>query len=183
MDTVLHKDIKRILVSEDEVRQIVQGLADKLNKDYGDEELTVLVILKGSMIFAADLIRKLKMPVTIEFMRVSSYGAGTKTSGFINIKQDVECDIAGKNILIIEDIIDSGNTLYKLKEVLLERKPKSCKICTMLDKPDRRVADVTVDYQGTVIPDEFAVGYGLDFNERYRNLEYIGVLKEEVYGR
>ena len=133
------------------------------------------------MVFASDLIRKLKMPVAIEFMRVSSYGAGTSSSGFINIKQDVECDIEGKNILIIEDIIDSGNTLYKLREVLLERKPKTCRICTLLDKPDRRVADVSVDYQGKAIPDEFAVGYGLDYNEHYRNLSYIGVLKREVY--
>lgn len=177
----LHKDVDSILVSENEIKEIVNNLADKINSDYGNEELTVLIILKGSMVFASDLIRKLKMPVAIEFMRVSSYGAGTSSSGFINIKQDVECDIEGKNILIIEDIIDSGNTLYKLREVLLERKPKTCRICTLLDKPDRRVADVSVDYQGKAIPDEFAVGYGLDYNEHYRNLSYIGVLKREVY--
>lgn len=181
MSLKLHKDVESVLVSEEEVKQIVQNLADKINCDYGNEELTVLIILKGSMVFASDLIRKLKMPVSIEFMRVSSYGAGTSSSGFINIKQDVECDIEGKNILIIEDIIDSGNTLYKLKEVLLERKPKTCRICTLLDKPERRVTDVSVDYQGKAIPDEFAVGYGLDYNEHYRNLSYIGVLKREVY--
>lgn len=179
----LHKDIEGILVSKEELEQIVEDLADKINADYGDEELTVLVILKGSMIFASDLIRKLKMPVAIEFMRVSSYGMGTSSSGFINIKQDVECDIIDKNILIIEDIIDSGNTLYKLKEVLLERKPKSLRICTLLDKPDRRVTDVSVEYSGKIIPDKFAVGYGLDFDEHYRNLEYVGVLKEEVYSK
>lgn len=182
MDNI-HKDIERILVSAEEVKDIVQTLSDKINADYKDEELTVLIILKGSMVFASDLIRKLKMPVSIEFMRVSSYGAGTSSSGFINIKQDVECDIEGKNILIIEDIIDSGNTLYKLKEVLLERKPKTLRICTLLDKPDRRVTDVTVEYQGKIIPDEFAVGYGLDYNEHYRNLEYVGVLKKEVYSK
>lgn len=177
----LHKDVESILVSENEIKEIVDNLADKINNDYGNEELTVLIILKGSLVFASDLIRKLKMPVSIEFMRVSSYGAGTSSSGFINIKQDVECDIEGKNILIIEDIIDSGNTLYKLKEVLLERKPKTCRICTLLDKPERRVTDVSVDYQGKAIPDEFAVGYGLDYNEHYRNLSYIGVLKREIY--
>lgn len=179
----LHKDIESILVSEEEIKEIVKNLADNINSDYKDEELTVLIILKGSMVFASDLIRKLKMPVAIEFMRVSSYGEGTSSSGFINIKQDVECDIKDKNILIIEDIIDSGNTLYKLKEVLLERKPKTLRICTLLDKPDRRVTDVTVEYQGKVIPDKFAVGYGLDYNENYRNLEYVGVLKKEIYSK
>lgn len=179
----LHKDVESILVSEEEVKEIVQNLADKINADYKDEELTVLIILKGSMVFASDLIRKLKMPVSIEFMRVSSYGAGTSSGGFINIKQDVECDIEGKNVLIIEDIIDSGNTLYKLKEVLFERKPKTLRICTLLDKPERRVTDVTVEYQGKIIPDKFAVGYGLDYNEHYRNLEYVGVLKEEIYSK
>ena len=177
----LHKDVESILVSENELNDIVKNLADKINNDYGEEELTVIIILKGSMIFASDLIRNLKMPVSIEFMRVSSYGAGTSSSGFINIKQDVECDIVGKNVLIIEDIIDSGNTLYKLKEVLLERKPKTCRICTLLDKPERRVTNVAVEYQGKIIPDEFAVGYGLDYNEQYRNLKYVGVLKREVY--
>ena len=177
----LHKDVESILVSEEEIKEIIKNLSQKINNDYGEEELTVIVILKGSMIFASDLIRHFKMPVNIEFMRVSSYGAGTASSGFINIKQDVENDIKGKNILIIEDIIDSGNTLYKLKEVLLERNPKTCRICTLLDKPDRRVTDVAVEYQGKVIPDEFVVGYGLDYNEQYRNLNYVGILKKEVY--
>ena len=177
----LHKDVESILVSEEEIKEIIKNLSQKINNDYGEEELTVIVILKGSMIFASDLIRHFKMPVNIEFMRVSSYGAGTASSGFINIKQDVENDIKGKKILIIEDIIDSGNTLYKLKEVLLERNPKTCRICTLLDKPDRRVTDVAVEYQGKVIPDEFVVGYGLDYNEQYRNLNYVGILKKEVY--
>lgn len=183
MKNKLHKDVERILVSEEEIKEIIKNLSKQINDDYKREELTVIVILKGSLIFASDLIRELNMPVSIEFMRVSSYGSGTSSSGFINIKQDVECDIEGKNILIIEDIIDSGNTLYKLKEVLSERNPKSCRICTMLDKPERRVTDVTVEYQGKIIPDEFAVGYGLDYNENYRNLKYIGVLKKEVYSK
>ncbi len=183
MKNELHKDVERILVSEEEIKEIIQNLSEKINKDYNGEELTVIVILKGSLIFASDLIRSLDMPVSVEFMRVSSYGAGTSSSGFINIKQDVECDVKGKNILIIEDIIDSGNTLYKLKKVLEERKPKTCRICTLLDKPERRVTDVTVEYQGKIIPDEFAVGYGLDYNENYRNLKYVGVLKKEVYSK
>ncbi len=181
MKIKLHKDVQDILVSEQEIKDIIKNLSEKINKDYSGEELTVIIILKGSLLFASDLIRELDMPVSIEFMRVSSYGAGTSSSGFINIKQDVECDIKGKNVLIIEDIIDSGNTLYKLKEVLSEREPKTCRICTLLDKPDRRVADVKVEYQGKIIPDEFAVGYGLDYNENYRNLKYIGILKKEIY--
>ena len=181
MKNELHKDVESILVSEEEIKEIIKNLSKKINEDYEGEELTVIVILKGSLIFASDLIRELNMPVSVEFMRVSSYGAGTSSSGFINIKQDVECDVKGKNLLIIEDIIDSGNTLYKLKEVLSEREPKSCRICTLLDKPERRVTNVTVEYSGKAIPDEFAVGYGLDYNENYRNLKYIGVLKKEIY--
>ena len=133
------------------------------------------------MIFAADLVRQLTMPVKIEFMRASSYGERTATSGFIKIKQDTEGDIEGKNVLIIEDIIDSGNTLYRLKEILLSRNPKTCRICTLLDKPERRETEVSVEYVGAVIPNEFAVDYGLDYAELYRNLPYIGVLKKEVY--
>ncbi len=152
-----------------------------LNKDYNGEELLVVVILKGSMIFAADLVKELTMPVTIDFMRASSYGSGTASSGFINIKQDLGTDISGKNVLIIEDIIDSGNTLHKLKELLRERNPKTIRICTLLDKPARRVTPVDVEYSGIAIPDEYVVGYGLDYNEILRNLPYVGVLKREIY--
>lgn len=179
--TELHPDIERILLSEEEIRKIVKNIADKINNDFNGEELTVIVILRGSMIFASDLVRELNMPVKLEFMRASSYGSGTSTSGFINIRQDIEADIDGKNVLVIEDIIDSGNTLYRLKEVLLSRNPKACRICTLLDKPDRRVTEVEVEYTGAVIPNEFVVGYGLDYDEHYRNLKYVGVLKQEVY--
>lgn len=179
--TALHPDIERILLSEEEIKQIVKSTAEKINRDYNGEELTVIVILKGSMIFAADLVRELTMPVKLEFMRASSYGSGTSTSGFINIRQDIEADISGKNVLVIEDIIDSGNTLYRLKEVLISRNPKTCRICTLLDKPERRVTEVEVEYTGAVIANEFAVGYGLDYDEHYRNLRYIGVLKREAY--
>jgi len=177
----LHPDIESILVSQEEIKEILNTIAQKINKDLNGEELLVVVILRGSMVFASDLIRKLNMPVKIEFMRASSYGSSTESSGFINVKQDLETDIEGKNVLIIEVIIDSGNTLFKLKELLLSRNPKTCRICTMLDKPQRRVSEVEVEYIGKEIPNEFAVGYGLDYNEYYRNLPYVGVLKRSVY--
>ncbi len=178
---ILHPAVERVLVSEEEIKAAVERLAAKINKDLAGEELIVAIILKGSMVFASDLIRKLDMPVSLDFMRASSYGAGTASSGFINIRQDLENDIKGKNILIVEDIIDSGNTLHKLKELLREREPKTVRICTLLDKPSRRVTPVEVEYSGIAIPDEFVVGYGLDFDEKFRNLPYVGVLKREIY--
>ena len=181
MEEKLYNDIERVLIDQEELESIVTDIANNINDDYKDEELTVIVILRGSMVFASDLIRKLKMPVKVEFMRASSYGSGTASSGFINIKQDIESDVTGRNLLIIEDIIDSGNTLYRLKNILLERNPKSVKICALLDKPDRRVTDVDVDYIGRKIKNEFVVGYGLDYSEYYRNLPVIGVLKREIY--
>ncbi len=181
MSENLHPYVEKVLVSTEEIKHTVTELAKKINADYNGEELLVVVILKGSMIFAADLVKELTMPVTIDFMRASSYGSGTASSGFINIKQDLGSDIKDKNVLIIEDIIDSGNTLHKLKELLRERNPKTIKICTLLDKPSRRVTPVDVEYSGIAIPDEYVVGYGLDYNEILRNLPYIGVLKREVY--
>ena len=177
----MHKDVERILVSEEDIRLAVNRIAESLNSDLNGEPLLVIIILKGSTPFAMDLIRKLKMPVQLDFMQVSSYGKSTESAGFINIKRDIEQDVSGKNVLIVEDIIDSGNTLYKLKTLFESKNAKSVRICTMLDKPSRRVVDVDVDYVGYEIPDEFAVGYGLDYNENYRNLPYIGVLKREVY--
>lgn len=176
-----NSSIEKILITEKELQDTVKRLAAKINEDYKDEPLTLVIILKGSMIFASDLMRHLNMPVTIDFMRVSSYGSGTTSAGFINIKQDLASDIKDKNVLIIEDIIDSGNTLHKLKELLKERNPKSIRICTILDKPDRRVTPVEVEYSGIVIPDEFVVGYGLDYDEYFRNLPYFGVLKRNIY--
>lgn len=181
MASELHPYIEKVLVSTEELKSTVTALAERINKDYNGEELLIVVILKGSMIFASDLVKELTMPVTIDFMRASSYGSGTASSGFINIKQDLEQDITGKNVLIIEDIIDSGNTLHKLKELLRERNPKTIRICTLLDKPSRRVTPVDVEYSGLAIPDEYVVGYGLDYNELLRNLPYIGVLKREIY--
>lgn len=178
---MIHNDIKSILISEEEIQELVNELGERINKDYEGKEIIFAVILKGSLVFAADLMRCLTMPVKLDFMQASSYGESAVSSGIINIKKDLDNVISGKHVLIIEDIIDSGNTLAKLKQVLLERDPASVKICTLLSKPSRREMDVEVEYIGKDIPDEFVVGYGLDFNERYRNLPYIGILKPQVY--
>ncbi|MBE7016055.1 MAG: hypoxanthine phosphoribosyltransferase [Ruminococcaceae bacterium] len=177
----MHKDVESILVSEKEIEEIVLRIAGEINKNLNGEPLLVVVILKGSTPFAMDLIKKLDMPVEIDFMQVSSYGKTTESNGFINVKRDLEQDVTGKNVLIVEDIIDSGNTLYKIKALFQDRKAKTVQICTLLDKPSRRVVDVNVDYVGKEIPDEFAIGYGLDYCEHYRNLPYVGVLKRSVY--
>ena len=177
----MHKDVEKILVSEEQIAEAVKKIADDINRDLNGEPLLVIVILKGSTPFAMDLIKKLDMPVELDFMQVSSYGKSTVSDGFIKVKRDIEQDITGKNVLIVEDIIDSGNTLFKLKTLFQSRNAKTVRICTLLDKPSRRVVDVKVDYAGIEIPDEFAIGYGLDYDELYRNLPYIGVLKRSVY--
>ena len=177
----MHKDVEKILVSEEQIAETVKKIADDINRDLNGEPLLVIVILKGSTPFAMDLIKKLDMPVELDFMQVSSYGKSTVSDGFIKVKRDIEQDISGKNVLIVEDIIDSGNTLFKLKTLFQSRNAKTVRICTLLDKPSRRVVDVKVDYAGIEIPDEFAIGYGLDYDELYRNLPYIGVLKRSVY--
>lgn len=172
----MDKNIKEILISEKQIGEAVQRLADTLNKTYGNEEVLLVLVLKGSIIFCADLMRRLSFPVVLDVMKVSSYGNGCVSGGDIEISLDLSCDIAGKNVLIVEDIIDSGNTLYKLKSVLSERGPKTLRICTLLDKPARREADISAEYVGIEIPDEFIVGYGLDYAERFRQLPYIAVL-------
>ena len=168
----MHK-IRRF-IEEEKLSRTVSRIAQELNNFYGNEEVILCVVMKGSLIFAADLMRALTMPVQIEFMQAKSYGTGTTSSGKIHIRVDMGCDIQGRNVLIVEDIIDSGNTLHYLVEILYKRQPKNIRICTLLDKPDRRVADVHVDYTGFVIPDEFVVGYGLDYDQKYRNLPFIG---------
>lgn len=178
---MIQDDIKSVLISEEEIKDIVCSLGERISKDYEGKEILMAVILKGSLVFAADLMRHITVPVKLDFMQASSYGSGTTSSGLINIKKDLENNAYGKHILIIEDIIDSGNTLAKLKQLLLNRNPASVKICTLLSKPSRREMDVEVEYIGKDIPDEFVVGYGLDFDERYRNLPYVGVLKPKVY--
>lgn len=175
----MNSDVEKILYTEDEIRARVQELGEKISKDYG--EVLAIGILKGASIFYADLVRAIKIPVYFDFMRVSSYGESSVSSGKVDIKKDLETDIAGKDVLIVEDIIDTGITMSFLLKVLKERNPKSVKIAALLDKPERRVANVNIDYLGFNVPDEFLVGYGFDYSEKYRNLPYIGILKREVY--
>ena len=180
----MHQDIKTILVNEEEIKEITKKLGAQITSEYKDSDkpLIVIVILKGSMPFASDLIRYIDMPLEIEFMKVSSYGAGTKTSGEIKIHLDLNREhLENYNILIVEDIVDSGRTLQRLTQLLRNRNANCVKTCTLLDKPSRREVDFTPDYSGKTIPDEFVVGYGLDYNEKYRNLPYVGILKCEVY--
>ncbi len=169
-------EISRVLIKEEEIRQKVKELGKRITYDYQNKDLFVIGILKGSVVFLADLIREISLPLEIDFMAVSSYGATTHTSGVVRIMKDLDTDINNKDVLIIEDIIDTGLTLSYLKENLLSREPASLKVCTMLDKPDRRKVQLIPDYNGYEIPDEFVVGYGLDYNQNFRNLPYIGVV-------
>ena len=181
---MLTKDIDKILVSEAELDQIVTRLAAEINRDYcrPDRRLVLLCILKGSIVFMGDLMKKLTIPVEIDCMRVSSYGSGTKSGGNVKIVLDIDRpDIRDCDFLIIEDIIDSGNTLSYLTGYLALKGARSVKTCTLLDKPSRRVVEFEPDYKGIEIPDEFVVGYGLDYDERYRALPYVGILKPSVY--
>ena len=175
-------DIREILVSEEQIQARVQELAGALVAEYADKVPTAVCVLKGSVMFYTDLLRHMQIPLALDFMSVSSYRSGT-TGGAIHIRQELTTDISGKDVLIVEDIMDSGRTLNLLKPLLLKRGAKSVKIVTLLDKPSRRDPDVTLepDYVGFQIEDEFVVGYGLDYAERYRNLPYIGVLKPSVY--
>ena len=178
----MHQDVERILFTEEELAARVRELGARITRDYAGKDLVIASVLRGSFIFMADLTRAIELPLTVDFMAVSSYGAGTVSSGQVEIKKDLSDSIEGKDLLIVEDILDSGNTLYYLIDVLEARKPASIRICTLLDKPERRIKPIKADYMGFTIPDAFVVGYGLDYDERYRNLPYIGVLKPEVYG-
>ena len=181
----MNKDVAKILVSEEEIDVITTRIAAEIDRDYAgeDKRLILVCILKGSIVFMGDLMKKLTVPVEIDCMRVSSYGGGTSSSGTVNIVLDLmRPDLASCDLLIIEDIIDSGRTLNYLVKYLLNKGARSVKTCTLLDKPSRRVLQFTPDYKGIEIPDEFVVGYGLDYAERYRALPYVGVLKPEVYG-
>ena len=180
----MNNDIGKILVSESELDAVVTRLASEIDRDYSDSEgrLVLLCILKGSIVFMGDLMKKITIPVEIDCMRVSSYGAGTSSSGNVNIIMDImRSDLHDCDLLIVEDIIDSGRTLSYLTKYLENKGAKSVKTCTLLDKPSRRVVEFTPDYIGLEIPDEFVVGYGLDYDEKYRALPYVGVLKPEVY--
>ena len=177
----MENDILNVLISEEELAKKVQEIGAQISKDYEGKNLMMVSVLKGSVVFMADLMRAVTVPGEIDFMSVSSYGSGAKTSGVVKIIKDLDIELAGRDLLIVEDILDSGLTLSYIKKILMERGPRSIKICTLLDKPERRKADIFADYSGFEVPDEFVVGYGLDFAEKYRNLPYIGVLKPSVY--
>lgn len=175
-------DIEKVLLSEEELKEIVKRLGTQITEDYKGKRLVVVSVLKGSVVFMADLMREIKIPCAIDFMSVSSYGSGTKTTGVVKIIKDLDSDVVeGADLLIVEDILDSGVTLDYLMKVLSARNPNSIKICTLLDKPERRKALIKADYAGAQIPDAFVVGYGLDYDEKYRNLPFVGALKPAVY--
>jgi hypoxanthine phosphoribosyltransferase len=179
----LHRDIGDILVSEDEIAAKVAELGRRITADYDGRPVTLVSVLKGSLPFMADLMRAVDLPLRIDLMEVSSYGgATTESSGLVRILKDLSASIEGEDVLIVEDIIDTGLTLNYLIRYLRGKNPKSLRICTLLDKPARRLVDITVDYIGFTIPDQFVVGYGLDYGEVYRNLRFVGVLRPEVYG-
>lgn len=177
----MHKDVKELLFSPEQIHEKVVEIAQKLDEVYQGEEVILMGIMKGSMPFFCDLARKVHFPVLFDFMCVSSYGASAVSSGKLKITLDHRMNIENKHVLIIEDILDTGNTLYNLKDLLSSRSPKSLKICSLLDKPSRRLRDIEADFIGFAIPDAFVVGYGLDYNEQYRFLPYIGILKPEIY--
>ena len=178
---MMHDDIKEILVTKEQIESKTLELANAISKDYEGKNLLLLGLLKGSVPFMAELMKTVNIYAETEYMAVSSYGHGTTSSGVVTITKDIDIPLEGKDILIVEDIIDTGNTLSYLKRLLQQRNPKSVKICTLLDKPDRRKVNLSADYVGFVIPDEFVIGYGLDYDEKYRAFDEVYILKREVY--
>lgn len=174
-------DIQNVLLSEEKLASIVHELGERISRDYEGKNLLMVSILKGSVVFMSDLMRAIDIPCRIDFMSVSSYGSGVKTSGVVKIIKDLDIPLEGYDLLVVEDILDSGMTLSYILEVLQARGPKSIRLCTLLDKPERRKVDIKADYVGCEVPDEFVVGYGLDYDEKYRNLPFVGILKPEVY--
>ena len=180
----MHDDIEEILFTKEQLADIVARLGKRISDDYKDKNLLMVSVLKGSVVFMADLMRAVQIPCAIDFMVVSSYGgANTSSTGLVKIIKDLDADLSGKDVLIVEDILDTGITLSHLVPMLKMRNPNSVKLCTILSKPSRRKADIEPDYCGFEVPDEFVVGYGLDYDEKYRNLSYVGVLKPEVYSK
>jgi hypoxanthine phosphoribosyltransferase len=178
---IMLQDVETILLDEVVLANRIHELGENISKDYTGEEVLLVGILKGASVFLSDLIRQIRISAYIDFMVVSSYGNSAETSGVVRIIKDLEDNIEGKNVIIVEDIIDTGLTLAYLKQNLLSRNPKSLRICTLLDKPARRVKEITIDYKGFEVPDEFIIGYGIDYAEKYRNLPFVGLLKREVY--
>lgn len=177
----MQRDISKVLLTERELSDRIRELGKEITRDYNGKPLHLVGILKGSVVFMTDLMRTIDLPLTMDFMAVSSYGSGVKTSGVVQVIKDLSTPIEGKDVLIVEDILDSGLTLSYIKELLESRGPRSIRIATLLDKPSRRKVDLQADYIGFSVPDEFVIGYGLDYDEKYRNLPYIGILKPEVY--
>jgi hypoxanthine phosphoribosyltransferase len=177
----MERKIAKVLITEEQLKKRVAELGEQITSDYLGKDLLTIGIFKGAVPFFADLIRQIRIPLRYDFMAVSSYGSSDHSSGAVRLLKDLETGVEDKHVLIVEDIVDTGLTLKYLKENLLRRQPLSLKIVTLLDKPQRRQADIQPDYNGFIIPNEFAVGYGLDYGEMYRNLPYIGVLKPEVY--
>lgn len=169
----------RVLLSEEEVDAKIKQIGEQISKDYAGKEVHLVCVLKGGSFFMCELAKRITVPVSLDFMSVSSYGSETKSSGVVKIVKDLDEPLKGKNVIVVEDIVDSGRTLSYLLEMLKDRGPEQVKLCTLLDKPERRVVDVKVDYTGFQIPDEFVVGYGLDYDQKYRNLPYIGVVEFE----
>jgi len=167
----------RVMLSEEAVNKRIQQIGEEISKDYAGKQIHLVCVLKGGSFFMCELAKRITVPVSLDFMSVSSYGSSTKSSGVVKIIKDLDEPLKDKEVIVVEDIVDSGRTLSYLLEILQSRKPKSLRLCTLLDKPQRRVTNVTVDYTGFEIPDEFVVGYGLDYNQRYRNLPYIGVVE------
>ena len=178
----MENNIKKILLTEEQIKNRIKELGEELTREYQDKNPVIVGVLKGVVVFYADMIREIKVPCQLDFMWISSY-AGAKSSGNMEVKRDVTVDIKDRHVLILEDIFDTGNSLDYTYRHLMFKQPASLKICTLLDKPDRRKPGITLkaDYTGFTIPNEFVVGYGLDYNERYRNLPYVGILKPEVY--
>ena len=175
------KEKIKVLLPEAEVDKKIQELGEQISKDYEGKSIHMICVLKGGVFFTCELAKRISVPVSLDFMSVSSYGSETKSSGVVKIIKDLDGNLSGKDVLIVEDILDTGVTLSKLVPMLKMRNPNSVKICTILDKPSRRKADIQPDFEGFQVPDEFVVGYGLDYDEKYRNLPYVGVLKPEIY--
>lgn len=178
----MEHDIQSVLLSEREIQDKVAQIGRQISEDYKDKNLMLVSVLKGSVVFMADLMRAITIPCQIDFMVVSSYGSSSKSSGVVKIVKDIDDHLAGKDLLLVEDILDSGATLSYISGVLRGKGANSIRVATLLDKPERRTADITASYRGFIVPNEFVVGYGLDYNEHYRNLPYIGILKPSVYG-
>lgn len=177
----MNQDIERVLFTEDELKGIAQKLGSKITEDYKGKKLFIVGVLKGSIYFLTDLSRCIDLPCHIDFIQASSYGAGTHSSGSVKILKDIDKDLTGFDVLLVEDILDTGRTLKYIHDMLKTRNPNSIAVITLLDKPARRIADISADYVGIDVPNEFVVGYGLDYNQNYRNLPYIGILKKEIY--